>query len=247
MFHPVARRDKWDRRQNGAVTRRIAVAFVVLAFAAAGCEGPGRVRDPSPTPGATAISPGATPGTTPAKTAAAVPGTPKGWKTYSFPAIGLRFAYPPLEGTVGESTASKSGPRRAWVQRRTDLCDPRGNCRTFEFAAVNDGCPDAAAWPTFAHRWTETASSHRISTCAGKNSFAVDALRTIERPDGLVGIVYDANAWFPAGEKIDGALAAVLNFPAGYHDRFEAIAFYFEDGASVAIAETVLRLVRLTG
>jgi hypothetical protein len=218
--------------------------LVVLALV--GCEGPGRVPDPPASPGGTTTSPG-TSAAAPAKTVAGVPGTPKGWRTYTFPSIGLRFAFPPQKGVVTESTASTSGPRRAWSIRRTDLCDPRGNCRTYEFAAVNDGCPDAEPWPTFAHRWIETAQSHRISTCAGKNSFAVDALRTIERPDGMRGIIYDANEWFPADAKMAGALAAVLDFPDGYHVRFEAIAFYFEGKTPLATVETVLRLGRLTG
>ena len=229
-----------------AVTRRTA-ALIAIVFALIACGGGGdRDDDAAPSPGASSKSPGSgTPGAAPAKTVAAAPGTPKGWRTYSVSSIGLRFAYPPLKGSVTESTASDTGPRRAWSIRRSDRCDPRGNCRTYEFAAVNDGCPDAAPWPTFAHRWIETATTHRLSTCAGKSSFAIDALRTVERPDGIKGIIYDANLWFAGGEKIEGALAAVLDFPKGFHPRFEAIAFYFEDKTSLATVETVLRLVRL--
>ena len=45
--------------------------------------------------------------------------------------------------------------------------------------------------------------------------------------------------------KIPGALAAVLNFPKGFHKRYEAIAFYFEDPTPLDTVENVLRLVAL--
>ncbi len=173
--------------------------------------------------------------------------TPKGWREYSLSSLGLRFAYPPLAGKISENTRSASGVRHSWIIRRSDRCNPRGECRAYEFAAVNDGCPDSAPWPTFAHRWRETANAHTISTCAGKDSFSFpNALRTMERPDGLRGIIYDANEWFGADARVQGAVAAVLNFPNGYHDRYEAVAFYFDDPLRLDTVETVLKLVALT-
>ncbi|MGH2784286.1 MAG: hypothetical protein ACRDJ1_03430 [Actinomycetota bacterium] len=223
------------------VSGSMKIVGVVLALLLCACEGGGRSTssDPDPTVTATDID-----RPVPAKTLPAVPGTPKGWRTYTYSALGLRFSYPPLKGTVTESSATASGVRHAWSIRRADRCDPRGVCRTYEFAAVNDGCPESDPWPTFAHRWTETAEKQVIATCAGKSSFEITARRVIERPDGLRGVIYDANQWF-GDAKVPGALAVVLDFPKGYHDRYEAVAFYFEDATSLSAIETVLRLVKL--
>lgn len=221
--------------------RSIATVLLAVVLAAAGCKSGGG-SDPPVAATTGSQLPVTTP--SPARTVAPVPGTPKGWRTYVYKAAGLRFSFPPLKGIVTESGATGSGVRHAWSIRRSDLCDPRGICRTYEFAAVNDGCPASAPWPTFAHRWTETAQKHLISTCAGKNSFEIVARRVVERPDGLRGVIYDANQWF-GDAKIAGAMAAVLDFPKDFHDRYEAIAFYFEGPISLSAIETVLRLVKL--
>lgn len=226
--------------------RRVGLLCLAIALLLAACEGGGGDEaGPPPVAGGTRTTPGAP---VPTKTAyaASVP-TPKGWREYAYPSIGLRFAYPPLAGSVRENSRAAEGVRHSWIIRRSDRCNPRGECRAYEFAAVNDGCPDSAPWPTFAHRWIETETRHRISTCAGKNSFPLKkALRTVERPDGLRGIVYDANFWF-GDARVPGAIAAVLNFPDGYHKRYEAVAFYFDDPIPLDDVETLLKLVTLTG
>lgn len=227
--------------ESRAVKTRVPLLCLAIALLLGACEGGGGDEpDLPPTPGGTQTTPG------PSVYAASVP-TPKGWREYTYPSIGLRFAYPPLPGSVAENSRAADGVRHSWIIRRTDRCNPRGECRAYEFAAVNDGCPESAPWPTFAHRWIETQTAHTISTCAGKDSFPLKkALRTVERPDGLRGIVYDANVWF-GDARVPGAIAAVLNFPAAYHDRYEAVAFYFDDPISLDTVETLLKTVTLTG
>ncbi len=213
----------------------------MLILLGASCSGPTDRGSPQESPSSPTPS---TVGATPASSA--TPKTikaPKGWKTFSYRTIA--FAYPLPPGTVKEASDGEDGPRRGWTVKRSDLCDPRGTCRSYEFAAVNDGCPGTDAWPTFAHRWLMSGSKHELSTGAGKGRIEIEPIRIVERPDGLRGIVYDANAWFPKDRKIEGALGAVLNFPAGYHKNYEAIAFYFEDPTPLETIEQVLRLVRL--
>ena len=221
--------------------RRTVATLALLALVGA-CGGSGGDRSANPiesSPAPSAI------GSTPAPSAA--PKTikaPKGWKTFSYRTIS--FAYPLPPGTVKEVSNGEDGPRHGWIVERSDLCDPRGTCRSYEFAGVNDACPDAVPWPTFAHRWIVSGSQNQISTCAGKDRLDVAPLRVVERPDGLRGIIYDANEWFSKDRKIPGALAAVLNFPAGFHKNYEAIAFYFEDPTPLETIEQVLRLVTLS-
>jgi hypothetical protein len=222
--------------------RRAGLIVVSVALVAAACTSPkgdGLVR-PSPT------SPPAAASTTAAPSKAPLPAIqpPKGWKVFAHQTIA--FAYPPLPGTVKGASNGETGPRYAWTIKRSDLCDPRGACRSYEFAAVNDGCPGTEGWPTFAHRFIQSGFESFISTCAGKDSFHIEPLRVVTREDGLKGVVYDANEWFGKNDpKIEGALAAVLNFPKGFHKRYEAIAFYFEDPTPLDTVESVLRLVRL--
>jgi hypothetical protein len=221
--------------------RKAASVLLAVALAAAGCEGSGG-NDPPPE--ATGGSP--TPGGSPwaARTVEPAPGTPKGWQTFASDAIGIRFAYPAVAGSI---TESPTGVRHSWIVRRTDRCNARAECRAYEFAAVNAGCPESAPWPTFAHRWAERGSARQIFTCEGRNAFPLPrALRTIDRADGLRGIIYDANVWFGRQSRVPGAIAAVLNFPAGYHDRYRAVAFYFDDPVSLDVVERVLELVALT-
>lgn len=218
------------------------LAALTLIAAACSDSTPNSTGSPTPTPTASG-SP--TPTAPPPPPATSAIKAPKGWKTFSYQKIA--FAYPPLAGTVKAASDGETGPRHAWTIRRSDLCDPRGTCRSYEFAAVNDGCPGTDGWPTFAHRWIQSGGTHSVSTCAGKDSFGIKPLRIVTRSDGLKGVIYDANVWFTskADAKIPGALAAVLNFPKGFHKSYEAIAFYFEDPTPLDTVETVLRTVAL--
>lgn len=219
--------------------RRAAIAVLLALLAAcAGSAGDGSANpvETSPAPSTAGTTPVSSPTTKPIK-------PPKGWRVFSYRTIS--FAYPVPPGTVKEVSDGKGGPRHGWRVERSDLCDPRGTCRTYEFAAVNDGCPPTALWPTFAHRWLASGSMHEVSICAGKDRIDVTPLRVVERPDGLRGIIYDANEWFSKDQKIAGALAAVLNFPKGFHRNYEAIAFYFEDPTPLDTIEQVLELVAL--
>ncbi|MEX2554467.1 MAG: hypothetical protein WEB06_02420 [Actinomycetota bacterium] len=228
------------RRRTGPY---LLVAALMVIAAACSDSTPGSAGSASPTPvGSGSVTPAPSP--SPAAPAAAIK-APNGWRTFAYQTIA--FAYPPLPGTVSAASDGETGPRYAWTIRRSDRCDPRGTCRSYEFAAVNDGCPGTEGWPTFAHRWIQSGGKHSVSTCAGKDSFEIKPLRIVTRPDGLSGVIYDANAWFvsKADVRIPGALAAVLNFPKGFHARYEAIAFYFEDPAALDTIETVLRAVTL--
>lgn len=218
----------------------LALALVVVAACNSGGENAAR---PSPsTPGSPASSTSAPPATTPSAPVA----VPRGWRKLAHPDAGIVFWFPPLPGKLGQGVdATADGPRFRWTIKRSDLCDPRGMCRAYEFAAVNDGCPGNTHFPTLAHRWKESGGKHSISRCDGGDSFAITPLRIVTRADHLHGVIYDANVWFPKGQKIPGALAAVLNFPKSFHPNFEAIAFYFEDATSLDVIETVLRLVKL--
>jgi len=221
----------------------LAIALMVVA-AACSDSTPGSAGSESPTPnGSGSVTPAPSP--SPSAPLAAAIKAPKGWRTFSYQTIA--FAYPPLPGAVTAASDGETGPRYAWTIRRSDRCDPRGTCRSYEFAAVNDGCPGTEGWPTFVHRWIQSVEKHSVSTCAGKDSIEINPLRIVTRADGLKGVIYDANVWFAskADAKISGALAAVLNFPKGFHKRYEAIAFYFEDPTALDTVETVLRSVSL--
>lgn len=222
-------------RRNGAC-----LLVAMLALVTSACS-----DTASPLPGTASTSPPASGSTKPASSTQATR-APKGWKTFAYQTIA--FAYPPLPGTVRVASDGESGPRHAWTIRRSDTCDPLGHCRTYEFAAVNDGCPGTEGWPTFAHRWIQIGGKDLLSTCQGKDPFQIEPIRVVRRPDGLKGVIYDANEWFTSKQdvKIEGALAAVLNFPNGFHKNFKAIAFYFEDPVPLVTVETVLRLVKLT-
>jgi hypothetical protein len=216
-----------------------------LTIVAAACSDNTPASVGSPTPTSTVAPSGSLTPTPSASPKAPAIKAPKGWKTFSYQTIA--FAYPPLPGAVTAASDGETGPRYAWTIRRSDRCDPRGTCRSYEFAAVNDGCPGTEGWPTFAHRWIQSVEKHSVSTCAGKDSIEINPLRIVTRADGLKGVIYDANVWFAskADAKISGALAAVLNFPKGFHERYEAIAFYFEDPTALDTVETVLRSVSL--
>lgn len=218
------------------------IAALTIMAAACSDKTPRSGGSPTPTP-----TPTASGSPTPPSSSSPAPAikAPKGWKTFSYQK--LAFAYPPLAGTVKAASDGETGPRYAWTIKRSDLCDPRGACRSYEFAAVNDGCPGTDGWPTFAHRWIRDGAKHSVTTCEGKTSVKISPLRIVTRTDGLSGVIYDANAWFTSkgDAKIPGALAAVLNFPKGFHKNYEAIAFYFEDPTSLDTIETVLRVVTL--
>ncbi|MGH2726779.1 MAG: hypothetical protein ACRDKS_07355, partial [Actinomycetota bacterium] len=91
----------------------------------------------------------------------------------------------------------------------------------------------------------ESGGTHTVSRCEGVDPIEIQPLRVVSRPDGLRGVIYDANVWFPKGSSIPGAIAAVLNLPKGFHPNYEALALYFEDPTSLDAIEHALKLVRL--
>jgi hypothetical protein len=231
--------------QNGGMTLRRRGACMLLVgltvmVTACSDKTPRAVGPPSPTP----ITPDTpTPAASTASPPAGAIAVPKGWPTFSYQKIS--FAYPPVPGTFEASSATDGGVRRAWFIKRSDLCDPRGTCRTYEIAAVNDGCPATGGWPTFAHRWIQSGDTHSVTTCAGEDSFKIKPLRIVTRPDGLRGVIFRAKELYPAGQTVGGSLAAVLNFPKKFDKHYEAIAFYFEGPTPLDRVETVLRVVAL--
>ncbi len=225
-------------RRRGTCVLLVGLSLMIVACS--DTTTPRSIGSPSPTP----ITPDTpTPGSSTASPPAEAIAAPKGWPTFSYQKIA--FAYPPVPGTFGASSASDGGTRRAWFIKRSDLCDPRGTCRTYEFAAVNDGCPATGGWPTYAHRWIQSGSTHSVTTCAGEDSFKIQPLRIVTRPDGLRGVIFKAKELYPAGQTVDGSLAAVLNFPKKFDKHYEAIAFYFEGPTPLDKVETVLRAVAL--
>ena len=225
------------RRRKGIM---LLVALTLLAAACSDTAPRSKGPPPSPTP-ITTDSPA--PGSS---TSSPPPGAikaPKGWPTFSYPKIS--FAYPPVPGTFEASNATDGGVRRAWFIKRSDICDPRGACRIYEFAAVNDGCPATEGWPTYVHRWIQSSSTHSVTTCDGEFSFKIHPLKIVTRPDGLRGVIFKSKELYPSGQTVEGSLAAVLNFPKKFDKHYEAIAFYFEGPTPLDRVETVLRAVAL--
>ncbi|MGH2726777.1 MAG: hypothetical protein ACRDKS_07345 [Actinomycetota bacterium] len=239
-----------ERRIRQAHRRRLLAVLVTAAVAiAAAAVGLPQLVEEEPQ-GLIGPGPVIKSATTPSPEASASysvppPSVPAGWNAYAFEEPNVWFAYPPLVGnTTRDGHPADGGRRFSWAIERTDRCD-QGVCRSYEFAAVNNGCPSSDGWPTYVHEWIEENGKYLLNSCTGTDAFEIEPLRVVVRPDGLRGIIYDASVWLSPESGIDGARAAVLNFPAGFHPEFEAIAFYFEDPTPLDTIEQVLKLVRL--
>lgn len=136
---------------------------------------------------------------------------------------GVSFAFPPAGGSITYRVArADGGASYGWTFERAGVDIP------FAGSATPDLAVEPRLQPTDASGWSRSGGAYRV-TYPGGFKPVVHPIRVVARPDGLVGLVFDAAEFWGDDDVPQHDRIAVLNFPAGQHAEFTAIAFYFLD------------------